>query len=121
MLLNIPYASERKLLEYIQQGSEGERKRAFLALYDRYHDEIWGLIEEKVPDEEEAREILDEVWALSQSGLLNFVWREEAMSGLPLKRWLSATAENRIKAYYRRKEQEGAVGKERKVQEDLLF
>ena len=95
-------ASDQQLLEYFQQGSVVERENACSALYQRYNSPLFRFINSRVHSEQDAQDILSDVWVITLSKLMNFVWQEDTKSEQPLKSWLFAIASNKIKEYFRK-------------------
>ena len=84
---------------YIQQA-RGD-PRAFVHLYDRYFPRIHAYVRYRVHGQQDAEDIIAEVFLKAMRSIGGFRWRHENSFAA----WLFRIAHNRIIDYYRRREQ----------------
>jgi RNA polymerase sigma-70 factor (ECF subfamily) len=84
---------------YIQQARADPR--AFVQLYDHYFPRIHAYVRYRVCGQQDAEDIIAEVFLKAMRGLSGFKWRHENSFAA----WLFRIAHNLIADYYRRREQ----------------
>jgi RNA polymerase sigma-70 factor (ECF subfamily) len=84
---------------YIQQARTDPR--AFVHLYDHYFPRIHAYVRYRVHGQQDAEDIIAEVFLKAMRGLSGFKWRHENSFAA----WLFRIAHNLIADYYRRREQ----------------
>lgn len=95
-------ASDKQLLEDLRQESGAERKKAFSAIYNRYHKDVLRVIKSKIKCEVDAEEIFCDVWETALRRLPKFEWREDTHTAQPLKFWLLKSAKYKRLEYFRK-------------------
>lgn len=90
-------ADDQQLLEWLQSGSRSQKGKAVTALVNRYGEFVLTRLIGRGLAYEEAQDISQEVWLI---GLKRFE-KDFEWQGVPLKGFLSRTADNLANAHFR--------------------
>lgn len=86
---------DREVVDLVERAKAGDGQ-AFAALYDRYVDQIFGFIYNKVRDRHLAEDLTSDVFLRALRGLPNFTWQ-----GVDLGAWLTTIARNRVTDHFK--------------------
>lgn len=97
LALDLGNATDDRLLELIKHGTRSQRTRALRAIYTRYYLDVWRFIISKCTNEQDAKDVFCEVWAVALSKLPGFVWQ-----GKPIRVWLVTVAQRKLLELFRK-------------------
>lgn len=82
-------------MDLVERAKTGDGQ-AFAALYDRYVDQIFGFVYNKVRDRHLAEDLTSDVFLRALRGLPSFTWQ-----GVDIGAWLTTIARNRVTDHFK--------------------
>ena len=86
---------DQEVVDLVERAKTGDGQ-AFAQLYDRYVDQIFGFIFNKVRDRHLAEDLTSDVFLRALRGLPQFTWQ-----GVDIGAWLTTIARNRVTDHFK--------------------